>query len=355
MENKNNIILQLNDIKKYYPIYKGVFRKVSGYVKAVDGISLYVKEGETLGLVGESGCGKTTLGKCIVRLHQPTDGEMLFRYPDGEMRDLMKVDKEESFNLRRKIQIVFQDPYSSLNPVKTIFDSFDEPLALHGMKDANERKETIGRLLESVNLRADYMNRYPHEFSGGQRQRICIARALCINPEIVVLDEPVSALDVSIQAQVLNLLKDLQKKMNLTYVFIAHDLSVVEYMSDRIAVMYLGNIVELADSNELYYDSKHPYTEALLSAVPIPELDRKKDRIILKGDVPSPANPPSGCRFHPRCRKCQDICKKEQPALTKIEGKKEHFVACHFPKGITEHESLIKEKTKGDNENENQH
>lgn len=328
--NNEDIVLEIKNFKKYYPIYKGLFRKVSGYIKAVDGVDLYVRKGETLGLVGESGCGKTSLGKCVLRLQQPTGGEIRYRFPNGKMRDLFSLNKEESFNTRKKIQIVFQDPYSSLNPVRTIYEAFDEPLKIHGMDNRTQRKEVIAKLLESVNLRAEYMFRYPHEFSGGQRQRICIARALCVNPEILVCDEPVSALDVSIQAQVLNLLKDLQKKMNLTFIFIAHDLSVVEYMSDRIAVMYLGAIVELAKSNDLYYSSRHPYTEALLSAVPIPELDRKRDRIILKGDVPSPAKPPTGCRFHPRCRKCQDICTKEQPTLQRVEGTKDHFVACHM-------------------------
>lgn len=330
MNNNDNIILELKNLKKYYPIYQGVFKKVVGQVKAVDDVSLFVREGETLGVVGESGCGKTTLGKCVVRLHEPTAGEMNYKFPNGEMRDLLTLSKQESFDVRKSIQIVFQDPYSSLNPVKTILDSFDEPMRVHGMKNGAQRKEKIASLLEAVNLRSDHMYRYPHEFSGGQRQRICIARALCIDPRLIVCDEPVSALDVSIQAQVLNLMKDLQKKMNLTYMFIAHDLSVVEYMSDRIAVMYLGNLVELAYAKDLYYHFEHPYTEALLSAVPIPEIGRKKDRIILKGDVPSPANPPSGCRFHTRCTKCIDRCKVELPPLKKVKGSDEHWVACHL-------------------------
>ncbi|MBO9605654.1 MAG: dipeptide ABC transporter ATP-binding protein [Paenibacillaceae bacterium] len=326
----NDVILDVRHLKKYYPVYKGVFKKVVGHVKAVDDVSLFVRRGETLGLVGESGCGKTTLGKCIVRLQDPTSGEMNFRYNDGEMRDLMTLDKKESFDVRKQIQIVFQDPYSSLNPVKTIYDSFDEPLKLHNMGNKAERKEIIARLLESVNLRADYMYRYPHEFSGGQRQRICIARSLCINPELIVCDEPVSALDVSIQAQVLNLMKDLQAQMKLTYIFIAHDLSVVEYMSDRIAVMYLGQVVELATSESLYANPRHPYTEALLSAVPVPELDSKRERIVLTGDVPSPVDPPTGCRFHPRCWKATDICRAQMPSLQKVTGTEDHYVSCHL-------------------------
>lgn len=327
---QDDIILDIRNLKKYYPVYKGFLKKVVGHVKAVDDVSLFVRKGETLGLVGESGCGKTTLGKTIVRLHQPTAGELRYRFEDGGMRDILKLNREESFQIRKKIQIVFQDPYSSLNPVKTIYESFDEPLRKHNMGNRAERKAIISRLLESVNLRPEYMYRYPNEFSGGQRQRICIARALCINPDVIVCDEPVSALDVSIQAQVLNLMKDLQQELKLTYIFIAHDLSVVEYMSDRIAVMYLGQVVELAESSALYQTPQHPYTEALLSAVPTPDLNKKKDRIVLKGDVPSPVNPPGGCRFHTRCHLCQDRCRSEMPVLRKVKGTDDHFVACHL-------------------------
>ena len=323
-------MLDIRNVKKYYPVYKGIFKKVVGQVKAVDDVSLFVRRGETLGLVGESGCGKTTLGKCIVRLQQPTAGEMRFDYGDGDLRDILTLDRKESFEARKKIQIVFQDPYSSLNPVKTIYESFDEPLRKHKMGNREQRKETIAQLLESVNLRAEYMYRYPHEFSGGQRQRICIARALCINPDLIVCDEPVSALDVSIQAQVLNLMKDLQKRLNLTYVFIAHDLSVVEYMSDRIAVMYLGQVVELADADGLYRSPRHPYTQALLSAVPVPDLDSKRERIVLKGDVPSPVDPPAGCRFHTRCPVAKDVCRAEMPTLRKVSGTEDHYVSCHL-------------------------
>ena len=333
MNNQNearDVLLDLKNIKKYYPIQAGIFRKTVGHVKAVDDVSLYVKKGETLGLVGESGCGKTTLGKCIVRLHRPTSGELRYKF-GNKYRNLLSLNKKESLDARKKIQMVFQDPYSSLNPVKNIFTAFDEPLKIHGWSNADERKDRIAELLESVNLRADYMYRYPNEFSGGQRQRICIARAMCVNPELIVCDEPVSALDVSIQAQVLNLMKDLQKELGLTYVFIAHDLSVVEYMSDRIAVMYLGKVVELASAKRLYYHFEHPYTEALLSAIPIPKIGgEKRQRIVLEGDVPSPANPPAGCRFHTRCHKSMDICKTQAPTLRPLKNDPDHMVACHL-------------------------
>jgi oligopeptide/dipeptide ABC transporter ATP-binding protein len=323
------ILLEMKNIKKYFPITAGFLRKETGRIHAVDDINLYVKRGETLGLVGESGCGKTTLGKCAVRLQYPTEGELRYNF-NGVFRDLLSLNKEESFGARCKIQMVFQDPYSSLNPVKNIFTSFDEPLRIHGWNNARERKEKIAQSLEQVNLQAEYMYRYPHEFSGGQRQRICIARALCVEPELVVCDEPVSALDVSIQAQVLNLMKELQQINHLTYIFIAHDLSVVEYMSDRIAVMYLGKMAELAPSDTLYYSPRHPYTEALLSAVPIPKLGDKRERIVLSGDVPSPADPPPGCRFHTRCRKCTERCGIEAPELLPLKDDPSHFVACHL-------------------------
>jgi oligopeptide/dipeptide ABC transporter ATP-binding protein len=326
----NDTLLQLNNVKKYFPVTSGFFRRVTGYVKAVDNITLDVRRGETLGIVGESGCGKTTLGKAMLRLYCLTEGEILLHFEDGEMKDLTTLDKKESFETRRRIQMVFQDPYASLNPMKNIYSAFDEPMKIHGLGERAERKEIIAEVLKTVNLQPDYMYRYPHEFSGGQRQRICIAKALAMNPELIVCDEPVSALDVSIQAQIMNLMRKLQKKYNLTYVFIAHDLSVVQYMSDRIAVMYLGKIVEIADSNELNNNCLHPYTIALLSAVPIPVVGAKKDRIILKGDVPSPVNPPNGCRFHPRCFKCMDICKEKEPVLKPINKGSNHLVACHL-------------------------
>ena len=305
-----------------------LFEKKKPSVKAVNDVSFEVYEGETFGLVGESGCGKTTLGKCIVRLLKPTKGAMHYNH-NGVMKDLLSLEKKESRALRREIQIVFQDPYASLNPQHTIFEAFDEPMRVHGIgATKEERKELIADALRHVNLQPDYMYRFPHEFSGGQRQRICVAKALVLNPKMIVCDEPVSALDVSIQAQLLNLMKKLQRELGVTFIFIAHDLSVVQHMSDRIGVMYLGNMVELGTSDDIYNETLHPYTEALLSAVPIPIYNAKKDRIILEGDVPSPMNPPSGCAFHPRCTKCMEICSQERPVLR--EYKEGHFVACHL-------------------------
>lgn len=322
-------LLEIKNLKKYYPMFAGFFRKHAGWVKALDDVSITIQSGETIGVVGESGCGKTTFGKTLMMLQHPTSGELRFNFPDGT-RDLTAMSSKALMPFRRRVQMIFQDPFSALNPTQKIFDAFDEPLRVHGHADPKERRDTIIRNLEMVNLNADYMYRYPHEFSGGQRQRICIARALCIGPEMVICDEPVSALDVSIQAQVLNLMKDLQRQLGLTYVFIAHDLSVVQYMSDRIMVMYLGKIVEMADSLSLYRAPKHPYTEALLSAVPIPSIDVKKKRIILQGDVPSPINKPAGCPFHTRCRYAMDICRAKEPAFAPLAEDPAHVVACHL-------------------------
>lgn len=330
MENKKEVLLDLKNVKTYFPVKKGIMKKTVGHVKAVDDISIEIYKGETLGLVGESGCGKTTLGKSILQLIPATGGEMNYNF-DGTYKNLRTLPKKEMDLARKRMQIVFQDPHSSLNPSFTIFQSLSDPLKKFGVEKKEDRRKIIGDLLESVNMRAEYMDRYPHEFSGGQRQRIGIARALSVNPEIIVCDEAVSALDVSIQAQVLNLLKKLKEERDLTYIFITHDLSVVEYISDRIAVMYLGRIVELADADELYKNKLHPYTKALLSAIFVAEPDRKTKRIILEGDVPSPMNPPSGCSFHPRCQYCMEVCKKERPELKKyvIEGS-DHYVACHL-------------------------
>ena len=334
MSEGQDIILQLRDMKTHFAVRQGVFKRVTGHVKAVDGINLDIYRGEVLGLVGESGCGKTTLGKSLLQLIRPTDGQITYHGTDGavEMRGLTD---EEMVAYRKKLQIVFQDPHSSLNPAFTIFGSLEDPLKKYGVKSKKERRKTIGDLLEAVNLRREYMDRYPHEFSGGQRQRIGIARALSIEPELIVCDEAVSALDVSIQAQVLQLLMDLKKKHNLTYVFITHDLSVTEYICDRIAVMYLGRIVELAYTEDLYNHRLHPYTQALLSSIPVADLDRKTDRIVLEGDVPSPVNPPSGCPFHPRCRFAKDKCKTDVPELRRLmrEGR-EHQVSCHFAESL---------------------
>ena len=330
--NNKEVLLELKGLKTLFPVKAGFFNKVSNYVKAVNGIDLTIYRGETLGLVGESGCGKTTLGKSILQLVKPTHGEMIYDFKEyGGKKDLRKLDSKEMDLARKKMQIVFQDPQSSLNPSFTIYQSLSDPLKKFGVTLKEDRRMLIGDILEAVNMRREYMDRYPHEFSGGQRQRIGIARALCINPELIVCDESVSALDVSIQAQVLNLLMKIKSERDLTYIFITHDLSVVEYISDRIAVMYLGKIVELAETSQIFNKTLHPYTEALLSAIPIADLDKKKKRIILQGDVPSPVNPPSGCHFHPRCIKCMDICKKEIPLLKKyiVDGE-EHFVSCHL-------------------------
>jgi peptide/nickel transport system ATP-binding protein len=327
METQRPKLLEVKDLKMHFPIQRGLFRKVVGHVRAVDGISFYIYEGETLGLVGESGCGKTTAGRCILRAYEPTTGQVLFRQ-NGETVDLLKLPPRELKELRRQMQIIFQDPFSSLNPRMTVMDIISEPLVVNGVAKGDELKSQVRDLLEVVGMRAQHMNRYPYAFSGGQRQRIGIARALALRPKLIVCDEPVSALDVSIQAQTLNLLEDLQKEFGLTYLFIAHDLSVVEHISDRVAVMYLGNIVELAGSNELYENPRHPYTEALLSAVPTTDPKYKSHRIVLEGDVPSPANPPSGCKFHPRCRFAKEICSQQTPEWREISP--DHWVACHL-------------------------
>ncbi len=322
MATNSEILLEVRDLRKYYPVTKGfIFQRQVGAVKAVDDISFFIRKGETLGLVGESGCGKTTTGRVILRLQEPTRGEALF-----EGRDIFKLGKEELRRMRRDMQIIFQDPYSSLNPRMTIGDIIGEPLEIHNLARGKEKVRRVQELLEVVGLSPYHANRYPHEFSGGQRQRIGIARALAVNPKLIIADEPVSALDVSIQAQVLNLLEELQKEFGLTYLFIAHDLSVVKHISDRIAVMYLGKIVELADTEELFSNPQHPYTEALLSAVPIPNPEMRRERIILPGDVPSPINPPSGCLFHTRCLYAQPSCKVNDPGFFDVGGG--HYVAC---------------------------
>lgn len=327
----DNILLEVKHLKKYFPIQRGFLWKTVGYVKAVDDISFYIKEGEILALVGESGCGKTTTARSILRAIEPTSGEVLLKV-DGEMVDVTKLKKEELRKIRRHMQMVFQNPYTSLNPRMKIKEIIGEPLLVNKIATGKELEKKVEELMVAVGLRPEYMIRYPHAFSGGQRQRLVIARALALNPKLVICDEPVAALDVSIRAQILNLFLELREKFNLTYLFITHDLSLVQHISDRVAVMYLGKIVELADTDELFGRPKHPYTEALLAAIPKPDPKYREEGKLLEGEVADPANVPSGCYFHPRCPYVQEICKKEYPPLLNLGDKEEHLVACHFAK-----------------------
>lgn len=319
----NEPLLQVKGLKKYFPITAGLFNKQIGQVKAVDDLSFVVYRGETLGIVGESGCGKSTTGRMLMRLIEPTEGSILF-----EKEEVTKLSPKQLRKVRRDMQMIFQDPFASLNPRHTVEKILEEPLIVHGIGSKEERRKKVREMLEVVGLSSYHAKRYPHQFSGGQRQRIGIARALMTKPKLIIADEPVSALDVSIQAQVLNLLEDLQKEFGLTYIFIAHDLGVVRHISDRVGVMYLGRMVELASSEELYRHPKHPYTKALLEAVPIPDPEYKKEKQLLTGDLPSPSNPPTGCAFHTRCQACMDICKTTKPEWKEVGNG--HYVACHL-------------------------
>lgn len=325
-------LLEVKNLKKYFPVEKGFWRKTVGYVKAVDKVNLYINEGETLGVVGESGCGKTTLGRCILRAIEPTEGSIIFRL-NGDMIDITKLDRESLRATRRYTQMIFQDPYSSLDSRMTVLDIVGEPLLVNNLATGREMEERVKDLIKVVGLNVKHLKRYPHAFSGGQRQRIGIARALASNPKFIVADEPVSALDVSVQAQTLNLLQDLQVEFKLTYLFISHDLSVIEHISDRVAVMYVGKVVELAKTEEFFLNPLHPYSEALLSALPKPDPRLRMKRIILSGEVANPVNPPSGCYFHPRCKYAEEICKKEEPEWKEVNP--DHFVACHFAKELS--------------------
>ena len=329
-ETEREVIFRIQGLKQWFPIKKGLMKKTVGHVKAVDDITLDVYKGETLGIVGESGCGKSTFGKTIMMLQRPTGGSVLFNYGNDEFKDITTLNGKEMLDFRKQVQMVFQDPYSALNPQKKIYTSFEEPLKVHGITSKEEREKMMERVLRMVNIQPDYLLRYPHEFSGGQRQRLCIARALEVGPKVLICDEPVSALDVSIQAQVLNLMKDIQKELGLTYLFIAHDLSVVQYMSDRIVVMYLGKIVEIAGKRSLYDNPMHPYTQALLSAIPVPVINQEKKRQVLQGEVPSPINKPKGCPFHTRCPHCMDICREMEPPMVQDPNDPEHMCACHL-------------------------
>ncbi len=331
MQNETRkVLLRVRDVKQYFPVKKTKLREKQRYVRANDGISLDIYAGETLGLVGESGCGKSTLGRTLLQLYPQTDGQVLY-YKDGKEIDLKSLSKEEMRVLRKDLQLIFQDPYSSLNPRMTVGQIIGEGLVSHGVFKRGDpaMRDYIFQVMENCGLATYMFGRYPHQFSGGQRQRIGIARSLALNPSFVVCDEAVSALDVSIQSQILNLLSDLKEQQNLTYLFITHDLSVVKYISDRIGVMYLGNMVELAPTEELFANTLHPYTEALLSAIPMVDENDKRERILLEGDIPSPVNPPSGCKFHTRCRYCQQKCKEEVPQWTDVGN--DHYVACHYP------------------------
>ena len=338
-KDKENILIEVNGLKKYFPIKKGIFQKTVGQIKAVDNINIQIKVGETLGLVGESGCGKSTAGKSILRLEEPTEGQIKINIQksiklDQKLTkiDITKLTSKELKKLRQEIQYIFQDPYSSFNPRKNVESILREPFIIHGLILNNDLESKIYNLLSDVGLKPDHLKRYPHEFSGGQRQRIGIARAIALKPSFIVADEPVSSLDVSIQSQIINLFKTIQNKYQLTYLFISHDLSVIKYVSDTVAVMYLGKIVEIANNETLFSNPRHPYTESLMSAVPIPNPNYIEDQILLKGDVPSPSNPPNGCYFHPRCKYTKEICKKEYPPLQVFENN--HHVYCHFSSSL---------------------